>query len=209
MKRIRIFLLILMVAAVLCGCAVQTEFPMELEGYTLTVHTDTCTITHGQDVYTYERTSSHMWESTIVIRYPTGATYTKYTAFDIAISGGDGTVSEPNTDPSQEDDGQYKGDVDENRYVPGRILVKAVKSAVYQKEAQNRDRERRTGYVFIAIFLLAIGLVNALWPKMIWYLRHWWSVEGGEPTDAFLSITRIGGVVATVIGVLYLIAGIF
>ncbi|MOA41223.1 hypothetical protein D3C78_1631650 [compost metagenome] len=62
--------------------------------------------------------------------------------------------------------------------------------------------------VFILIIL--IGLLNIFFPSFAWFLKHGWAVDGeSEPSEAFLILTRIGGIIAIVIGVVLLTTSLF
>ena len=59
----------------------------------------------------------------------------------------------------------------------------------------------------IALFVLAIMM---FWkPELLWKIEHLFSVKGGEPTDFYLSMMRIGGVVFALIAVFIAIQYIF
>ena len=55
----------------------------------------------------------------------------------------------------------------------------------------------------IALFVL--GVLMFWKPELLWKIEHLFSVKGGEPTDFYLSMMRIGGVVFAVIAVLFAI----
>lgn len=52
----------------------------------------------------------------------------------------------------------------------------------------------------LALFIL--GVLMFLRPEWLWKLEHLFSVKGGEPTDFYLAMMRIGGVVFAVIAVI-------
>ena len=52
------------------------------------------------------------------------------------------------------------------------------------------------------ILLFVLGVLMFLKPEVLWKLEHLFSVKGGEPTDFYLSMMRIGGVVFAVIAVI-------
>ena len=52
------------------------------------------------------------------------------------------------------------------------------------------------------ILLFALGVLMFLKPEVLWKLEHLFSVKGGEPTDFYLSMMRIGGAVFAVIAVI-------
>ena len=56
----------------------------------------------------------------------------------------------------------------------------------------------------IALFVLGVLMV---WkPELLWKIEHLFSVKGGEPTDFYLSKTRIGGVLFAVVAVILAIS---
>ena len=59
------------------------------------------------------------------------------------------------------------------------------------------------------ILLFALGMLMFLKPEVLWKLEHLFSVKGGEPTDFYLSMMRIGGVVFALIAVFIAIQYIF
>lgn len=56
----------------------------------------------------------------------------------------------------------------------------------------------------IALFVL--GVLMFWKPELLWKIEHLFSVKGGEPTDFYLSKTRIGGVLFAVIAVILAIS---
>ncbi|MBQ5865941.1 MAG: nickel ABC transporter permease [Oscillospiraceae bacterium] len=61
------------------------------------------------------------------------------------------------------------------------------------------------GYVGL-IALFVIGVMMFWKPELMWKIEHLLSVKGGEPTDFYLSMMRIGGVVFAVIAVILAIS---
>ena len=49
--------------------------------------------------------------------------------------------------------------------------------------------------------LLVLGLFMLLKPELLWKIEHFFSVKGGEPTDFYLAMMRVGGVFFTLIAV--------
>ena len=56
----------------------------------------------------------------------------------------------------------------------------------------------------IALFVL--GVLMFWRPELLWKIEHLFSVKGGEPTDFYLSKTRIGGVLFAVVAVILAIS---
>lgn len=57
---------------------------------------------------------------------------------------------------------------------------------------------------FACFYALVLGLLMIFWPKTMWKMRHWFSVKNGEPSDGYLIMTRISGVILWVGLALYL-----
>ena len=55
----------------------------------------------------------------------------------------------------------------------------------------------------IALFVL--GVLMLIKPQWLWKLEHLLSVKGGEPTDFYLSMMRLGGVAFVVLAVFFAI----
>lgn len=64
--------------------------------------------------------------------------------------------------------------------------------------------------MFAGIICIAIGLINVINPNFAWYLKEGWKVDGdSEPSDTYIALTKIGGVIAIVFGVIFFFTGIF
>ena len=46
-------------------------------------------------------------------------------------------------------------------------------------------------------------------PEDVWYLNHWHSVSGGEPTQFFLDRCYVGGIISIILGGIFVISGVF
>ena len=60
-------------------------------------------------------------------------------------------------------------------------------------------------YVSLAA-LFVLGVLLFWKPELLWKIEHLFSVKGGEPTDFYLSMMRIGGVIFAVIAVIMAIS---
>jgi hypothetical protein len=60
---------------------------------------------------------------------------------------------------------------------------------------------------FIGLLLIAIGLFHALAPSAAWYMSIGWKLKDAEPSDEYLMLNRVGGVIGTIVGVVLLFAG--
>lgn len=60
----------------------------------------------------------------------------------------------------------------------------------------------------VGLFFIAIGLFHLLAPYASWYMSVGWKLRDAEPSDAYLVMTRIGGVIACAVGIIVFIAGL-
>lgn len=64
-----------------------------------------------------------------------------------------------------------------------------------------------SGVGFAGVILLVIGIVNTAAPRFAWYLKDGWKFKDAEPSDDAISLTRAGGIIAIIIGLIALLAG--
>ncbi|WP_425464219.1 DUF6199 family natural product biosynthesis protein [Paenibacillus zeisoli] len=63
--------------------------------------------------------------------------------------------------------------------------------------------------LFIGIISLSLGLVHLIKPNWGWYINEGWKVEGdSEPSEAYLVMAQLGGIVGIVAGVILCLVGI-
>ena len=180
MKHFRILLPLLILALILSGCgnpsreAYTYVYSTFSGGKILHVDPESGTITEGQDVYHYEVDERGSMTS-YVINYPNGAIY----HWSETQHGGAGGGNE-----------HY----DEERYIPGNILLDAIR--------ENQPREK-TGYAAVGILLIGLGALNFFLPELGFWLRYGWAVENAEPSEAYIILTKTGGVLAAVVGLIW------
>ena len=56
----------------------------------------------------------------------------------------------------------------------------------------------------VAIAIIAWGIFEILKPDVVWSLQHMFTVEGGYPTDFYLTGTRIVGIIHILCGIVLL-----
>ena len=64
------------------------------------------------------------------------------------------------------------------------------------------------GPVFLALVALAVGCVNLFLPQAVFFLREGWKFRDAKPSELFLLLTQISGMVFIAIGALVLIFGL-
>lgn len=55
--------------------------------------------------------------------------------------------------------------------------------------------------IIACVFLLASGLLMLISPDIVWKIEHYFSVQNGDPTDWYLAIVRIIGLVFMLIAI--------
>lgn len=61
----------------------------------------------------------------------------------------------------------------------------------------------------IPILLMALGLFMTFKTELAWKAEHFLTVKDGEPSDLYIVITKIGGILFTLVGLFTLIVFIF
>lgn len=55
--------------------------------------------------------------------------------------------------------------------------------------------------VLMEIVIVAIGVFMIWKPEILWRIEYFFSVKGGEPTEFYLTMSRVGGVLLLVLAV--------
>lgn len=179
MKRVWAFLVVLLLVCSFFGCAKQeTSFTVTKNGTQYHVNTQEMTVSDGFNTYPYEF-SGDASSFRITIIYPNGASYW------YSQSGGMGQ-------------GGWSEAYDETAYVSGDILVDVVREIAAERA--------NPGRIAAGLFLTILGILDTAFPKLSWYLGYGWRYKNAEPSDAALIFSRVGGVIAIVIGIVFLLS---
>lgn len=173
MKRIRLFLLLALIAVLFLGCAAApVTYTVLHNGTEYTVNTELGTISDDLYTYQYEIEDSGSRRS-VTIAYPDGATY--YCTYSE-----NGSV------------GGWSNDYAPDRYTDGDTLLAILE--------MNASREY-SGRPLLGLVLIALGLWYTLSPRSAWYLSWGWRYKDAEPSDAALVVSRISGVLVILFGI--------
>jgi hypothetical protein len=64
--------------------------------------------------------------------------------------------------------------------------------------------------IVFAILFMVLAILNIIFPKFGWYLKYGWMVKGdSEPSDAFILMSRISGVIVLVVFLFFILPVIF
>lgn len=182
-----IFALIFAAAMLLAGCKKEplpTVYAIDVYGATYIVDTENCTISDGTYTYGYEYAASG---SSVSFTYPNGEVYG---ASITVASNGIGGMSA----------GAISADYNySSGYTDPLTLYRALTSPRETERASDTNP-------LVALLLCGVGIFNLAAPKASWYLSYGWRFKDAEPSDAAITLSRIGGGIAIVIGVIMLIA---
>ncbi len=174
----KLILLLLSLALLLWGCAsreVQTKHTVIAYDLTMAVDTQAKTITHGEDIYTYEISGN-----TTRITYPDGSWY---------LEMDNGTGGSISWSDDYSDDGFY---------LRGMILLSAL-------DQLPKPEPVKVGKLLAALVLMGGGLFLVLKPEVAFGLRYGRWIKDAEPTEYAIGWTRFSGVAAIVIGIILLL----
>lgn len=188
MKRTIAMLALLFAAMLLfAGCKKEpapTVYAIDVYGATYIVDTENCTISDGTYTYGYEYADSG---NSVDFTYPNGEVYG---ASITVASNGIGGMSA----------GAISADYDySSGYTDPLTLYRALTSPRETERASDTNP-------LVALLLCGVGIFNLAAPKASWYLSYGWRFKDAEPSDAAITLSRIGGGIAIVIGVIMLIA---
>lgn len=185
-----IFALILAAAMLLAGCKKEPlpkVYTVYSYGAPYTIDTEGRTISDGTYTYGYEYAASG---SSVSFTYPDGNVYSA--GIQSANSSGAGGLSA----------GSVSADYDySSGYTDPLSLCYALASPREPKGAASSGANP-----LLALLLCGVGIFNLAAPKASWYLSYGWRFKDAEPSDAAITLSRIGGAIAVVIGVIMLIA---
>lgn len=183
-----IFALIFAAAMLLAGCKKEplpTVYTVYSYGAPYTIDTQGRTISDGTYTYGYEYAASG---SSVSFTYPDGNVYSA--GIQSANSSGAGGLSA----------GSVSADYDySSGYTDPLTLCYALTSPRETERASDTNP-------LVALLLCGVGIFNLAAPKASWYLSYGWRFKDAEPSDAAITLSRIGGAIAVVIGVIMLIA---
>jgi hypothetical protein len=52
----------------------------------------------------------------------------------------------------------------------------------------------------VGFILIIVGIIGAAFPQAMWYMSEGWKFKDAEPSDFYLIMNRVMGVVAVIIG---------
>lgn len=184
----RLFALILVLAVLLTGCQKKPQgyYAVMHNGKALSLDTVKQTVTHEDDVYTYTIQESRD-TVTMQITYPNGKTM---------------TVSQNKASGAGNSSGGLTAEEAE-RYLSEWELLDVVQQTTTEKH------QFHLGYFLLGILLLGTGVFFILDPETAIYWRHMWWFKDAEPTDFAIGMTRLGGVVSAIGGVVLIVLSFF
>lgn len=115
--------------------------------------------------------------NTYTITYPDGATYSMSWSGPIGTGGGSGSYYD-------------------SPRVDGDILTDILKD--------NQPKEKNPENFLLGLLCIGLGILNAAAPYAAWFIGHGWRYEYAEPSEAYLTVIRIFGIIAIIVGIIAL-----
>ncbi len=173
-KRLAVLLVCVAVFALfLCSCSEkQTDYSETRNGITYVVDTEANTVSDGTHTYVFTASGKADGYS-ITVSYPNGASYT-----------------------ANKHIGSWDGLID-TQYASGETLVEVIKSAVFNESGISMTPAK----VVVIVFLIGLGVLNILKPKILWFLSWGWHYRDAEPSDVALVVGRVSGVIAVMVAI--------
>ena len=188
MKKILACLLAVLLLLPITAYASEADgtYVIEDNGISFTVDPENKTITVDGHTYHYQvKTSGE--EKNTTITYPNGATYywvqEEYLGF-----------------------GGWSDDYDPDIYMDGDILVDIVDQIRPAKGFRGEGIEINMMNVLMGLVVIVLGIFTAANPEDAWYWSNGWRFKDAEPSDLALAMSRIGGIVMIISGVLLMVA---
>lgn len=178
MKRFWTVLCTLLLSISLFGCTEQeAAYTVSWNGMEFHVDSAQKTISDGEYIYHYEF-SGDSSSFNVTITYPDGSSYWYNQS---------GAVGQ----------GGWSEDYVEGTYVSGDTLIDIVQ--------ETAPKSTSPGKITGALILIALGIFHVVFPKVSWYLGYGWRYKNAEASDAALIFARIGGAVAILMGIIFML----
>jgi hypothetical protein len=88
------------------------------------------------------------------------------------------------------------------------LFLVSMKPNVWQSSMSiyNAEREVHIMNGFVGFVLIVLGVITVASPYAAWYLSIGWKFKDAEPSEAALFMHRLGGVIATIVGLVLLVS---
>lgn len=91
--------------------------------------------------------------------------------------------------------GSHSDNYDPDRYAPGDTLWSVL-------EQGRPGAQKNSGYWFIGLLLVGLGIFQTCSPRTSWYISHGWRYKNAEPSELALGLGRVGGIFVILIGII-------
>ena len=186
MKRVLFFGIGILGALTLIGCGGSKT--VAIDGKEAIIDSRENAVICGDDIYQY---SFGATKGSVTIYYPDGYVYEQQMDKD-GMGTGSGGYRDSKMSISDHREQDY---LDKSELI--RVITKM--DSGFSSEPWK---------IFAGIFLIGVGALIALFPKVSWYLRYWWQLRDGRPEDASTAaivLERLSGAVLAILGVVLLV----
>ena len=187
MKKLCLWILVILSILSLTACSSSARsgtYTVTRDGKEYTVDRENGTISDGTDTYRFTLTGDSS-EYHLEIICPDGSSYWWTRQESNGFASGMGGWSD---------------DFDESRYFSVETLRDILEEGM--------PARTNSQYLLIALVLAVIGGLNVAAPRVSWYLEYGWRFRDAEPSEAALFLNRCGGVLALIVAVILLLAGL-
>ncbi len=84
-------------------------------------------------------------------------------------------------------------------------LVDDFRNMLYPEPEQT---SRSAGSLLIGLLLVGSGVFSVTNPRAAWFLNRGWMYRNAEPSDLYLGLSRVGGIIAVIVGLFATVGGI-
>ncbi len=181
MKKVLLLIVSVLLLFSLCACSGSKE-PYTVEEGWKTFEIDPEAKTISDEFGTYQYAISKNDDGfTLTITYPDGSTY---------------FVKEQEFNSGTHRTSGHSDDYEEYRYVPGSILCDALEDEL--------PAPLFPGNPALGFFLIVLGALLILIPKLFWWLKIGWLLQGAQPAKYTLIVFQVVGVLTTLFGIIKL-----
>ena len=196
MKKCALFLLLALLIFGLLGCAQdKTIYERTVNGKTYVINREENTVTCDGVVCRYSILGvkvGNFYSGQLTIMYPNGSWYAR----DIDSNGYLVLGSEETSD-----------DYSDSIYPRGEDLCFVMEEFTLSAANSNGKTTTQNGRIvkiLVGLVVICMGAVNLFFPGLFFSLKYALWVQNAEPTDFALGMSRIGGVILIIMGVVFM-----
>lgn len=173
------------------GCSSKEKNKWTIDGKEVVLNQSENTITYDDQVYHYTKSNTQ-----IQITYPNQMVYSEmYNGSSVTSSSWAMDINEDATFI----------DITTYGYLSERTIIDVVLK--YSREIDPSSGFSLSGRSpLLGLFIVFLGAIVILFPKASWYLNYGWRYKDSEPTKVAITVQRVSGGIAVVVGLFLIFA---